>query len=539
MPTPTPRSPRELEQQMMAAATRGEVSADMPSPAPSDPESDAERVAKPTILVVTPEITYLPEGMGNMAQRLRAKAGGMADVSASLVSALYDQGADVHVALPNYRRIFNEVVKDLHDREYQRVRDNLGEDRIHLAEDRIFYHRDEVYASENKLMALAFQREVINHIIPQVKPDLIHCNDWMTGLIPAVARRLGIPCLITIHNIHTEKMTMAELEDRGIDVAEFWNHLYFENPPYSYEESRDSNMTDLLASGIFAANHVNSVSETFLHEVVEGKHSFVPDSIRGELTNKLHAGCASGILNAPDVSYDPATDSALELNYDHSNVMEGKAINKKKLQERAGLVVDPDAPVFFWPSRLDPMQKGCQLLADILYQMIADHSDIGLQVAIIANGSFQGHFHNIVEMHGLQGRVAVEDFNEDYSRLGYAGSDFMLMPSRFEPCGLPQMVSPKYGTLSVVHDTGGIHDTVEHMHHDCSMGNGFRFQHYSPDGLRWAVDEAVGFYRRSPEEKEHTLSRIMRESAERFNHTTTAASYIALYEKMLGQKVGR
>jgi len=222
---------------------------------------------KPTILVVTPEITYLPEGMGNMAQRMRAKAGGMADVSASLVSALFDQGADVHVALPNYRRMFNTDVKTVHDREYERVSERIGEERIHLAEDRIFYHRDEVYSSENVHMALAFQREIINHIIPQVKPDLIHCNDWMTGLIPPLAKRLGIPCLYTIHNIHTEKMTMAGIEDRGIDVADFWNHLYFERPPFSYEESRDNNNVDFLASGIFASDHVNTVSTTFLYEV--------------------------------------------------------------------------------------------------------------------------------------------------------------------------------------------------------------------------------------------------------------------------------
>ena len=102
---------------------------------------------------------------------------------------------------------------------------------------------------------------------------------------------------------------------------------------------------------------------------------------------------------------------------------------------------------------------------------------------------------------------------------------------------MPRMVSPKYGTLSVVHDTGGIHDTVEHMHHNCTMGNGFRFQHYSPAGLRWGINEAVGFYRRSHEEKEQTLTRIMVESAERFNHSTTASAYINLYEKMLGRKV--
>ena len=501
-------------------------------------DDDMNRKKKPTILVVTPEITYLPEGMGNMAQRMSAKAGGMADVSASLVSALYDQGADVHVALPNYRKMFNKDVKNVHDREYERVREKMGKERIHLAEDRIFYHREEVYASENRRMAIAFQREIINHIIPRVKPDLIHCNDWMTGLIPAVARRHGIPCLYTIHNIHTETMLMAEMEDRGIDVAEFWNHLYFENPPYSYDESREGNPVDFLVSGIFAADHVNTVSPTFLYEVVEGKHAFVPDSIRAEMASKLHAGCATGILNAPDISYDAVTDPALEMNYNADNVMEGKAVNKKRLQERAGLKVDPNAPILFWPSRLDPMQKGCQLLADILYQVVDDYSDIGLQVVIIANGSFKPHFHNIVDLHGLKDRVAVEDFDENYSRLGYAASDFMLMPSRFEPCGLPQMVSPKYGTLSVAHDTGGIHDTVEHMHHDGNLGNGFRFQHYSPDGLRWAIDEAIVFYKRSYEDKERILSRVMRESEERFNHATTASAYIERYETMLGIKVG-
>jgi starch synthase len=501
-------------------------------------DEDMNRKKKPTILVVTPEITYLPEGMGNMAQRMSAKAGGMADVSASLVSALYDQGADVHVALPNYRKMFNKDVKNVDDREYERVREKMGEERIHLAEDRIFYHREEVYDSQNLRMAIAFQREIINHIIPRVKPDLIHCNDWMTGLIPAVARRHGISCLYTIHNIHTETMLMAEMEDRGIDVAEFWNHLYFENPPYSYDESRAKNPVDFLVSGIFAADHVNTVSPTFLYEVVEGKHAFVPDAIRAEMASKLHVGCATGILNAPDISYDAVTDPALEMNYNADNVMEGKAVNKKRLQERAGLKVDPKAPILFWPSRLDPMQKGCQLLADILYQVVDDYSDIGLQVVIIANGSFKPHFHNIVDLHGLKDRVAVEDFDEDYSRLGYAAADFMLMPSRFEPCGLPQMVSPKYGTLSVAHDTGGIHDTVEHMHHDGNLGNGFRFQHYSPDGLRWAIDEAIGFYKRSYEDKERILSRVMRESEERFNHATTASAYIERYEAMLGTKVG-
>ncbi|GAA5496969.1 glycogen synthase [Rubritalea halochordaticola] len=501
-------------------------------------EKDTVRAPRARILVVTPEITYLPAGMGNLAQRLSAKAGGMADVSASLVNALYQQGADVHVALPNYRKMFHTDVKELFNRNMARVSGSLPEQRIHLAEDRIFYHRSKVYdGAENISTALAFQREVINHIIPMVQPDLIHCNDWMTGLIPAAAKRLGIPCLFTVHNIHSEKVSMAAIEDKGIDAADFWQNIYFCDRPESYEHAREHIPVDLLTTGIFSSDHVNSVSPTFLYEVVEGRHSFVPDSIRNELANKLYAGCATGILNAPDESFDPKTDLHLEHHYGIDDFTQGKAANKFELQQAVGLDLDPNAPILFWPSRLDPMQKGCQLLADIMYQLVSDYSHMGLQIAIVASGSFAKHFDDIVEMHDLQGKVAVVEFTEKLSRLGYAGSDFMLMPSRFEPCGLPQMVSPKYGTLPIVHDTGGIHDTVDHLHYDGRLGNGFRFQHYSAEGLRWAIDEALNFYQWQPEAKAETIRRIMRESRDRFSHETTAATYINLYENMLGRPV--
>ena len=129
--------------------------------------SHSPRRKAPRILIVTPEITYLPPGMGNMAERMSAKAGGLADVSAALVSALHDQGADVHVALPNYRRMFNMEVFALHDQELQRYSQKLQKDRIHLAEDRLFYYREEVYSGyrdDSLRVALTFQREVINKI---------------------------------------------------------------------------------------------------------------------------------------------------------------------------------------------------------------------------------------------------------------------------------------------------------------------------------------------------------------------------------------
>jgi len=492
--------------------------------------------AKPRILIVTPEITYLPEGMGNMAQRMSAKAGGLADVSASLVAALFDLGADVHVALPNYRQMFNTDVYEIFKRELQTMRERLPDERIHLAEDRIFYYRDTVYSSyggENPRIALAFQREVLNHIVPRVQPDLIHCNDWMTGLIPAAARRYRIPTLFTVHNIHTEKLTVAQIEDCGIDAAQFWQDLYYTTPPGSYEHARYAAPVDQLASGIFAAHYINTVSPSFLGEVAEGRHSFVPPAVQREIRNKRDAGCATGILNAPDASYNPLSDISVPVKYNAENFTDGKRAAKAAFQERTGLQVNPDAPVFFWPSRLDPVQKGPQLLTSILYKIVSENWHDGLQVAVVANGEYQRIFRDIVRHHEFDGRVCVCDFNEGLSRLGYAASDFCFMPSSFEPCGLPQMVAPIYGSLTIAHNTGGLKDTVSHLSSDGAAGNGFVFEHFNPDALHWAVNQAMSFYHRPAGKKEAIIGRIMRESSARFNHATCAQAYFNIYETML------
>lgn len=496
----------------------------------------SRRKNKPRILVVTPEITYLPNNMGNMANYLTAKAGGLADVSAALVSVLFELGADIHVALPNYRQMFHVCVGSFLSEELRLYKAKLPDDRIHLAEDRVFYYRDHVYGDhpgENPKLALAFQREVINNIIPHVQPDLIHCNDWMTGLLPAMARRMQIPCLMTLHNIHSLEATLANIEDHGIDAAEFWQHLYYARPPGSYEESRATNPVDFLLSGVFAAHFINTVSPTFLREIVNGQHAFITDKLRREITAKWQSGCAVGILNAPSASYLPETDSALAQRYDVTTFVEGKRQNKAVLQEHVGLECRPEAPLFFWPSRLDPLQKGCQLLAHILHDIVRDYTPEGIQLIFVANGPFQRHFHDIVRLHGFYDRVAVCPFNEELSRLAYAGADYLLMPSMFEPCGLPQMIGPKYGTLPVAHDTGGLHDTLQHLNSDKQTGNGFLFKHYDSNGLRWAIDEALHFHRLAPDTRADHIRRIMNEAVESFTHSVNAQRYIDLYERML------
>ncbi|MGD9300438.1 MAG: glycosyltransferase, partial [Desulfobacterales bacterium] len=346
-------------------------------------------------------------------------------------------------------------------------------------------------------------------------------------------REHGIPCLFTIHNIHTVKTNLALIEDRGIDAAYFWQNLYFENMATSYEQVRDSNPVDLLTSGIFGAHFVNVVSPTFLNEIAEGKHPFVEPQIHRELANKVQAGCAAGILNAPDPSFNPILDDDLVIKFSPDNHVKGKRENKRFLQKKLGLIQDYQAPIFFWPSRLDPVQKGCQLLADIFYKIISSYWDQNLQIIFVANGDYQMVFRDIVNQHKFQKRVAIYDFSNSLEHLAYGASDFILMPSSFEPCGLPQMIAPIYGTLPVAHDTGGIHDTIQHLNIEENTGNGFLFKHFDSNGLFWAIQEAMTFYNQPREVKKKQLKRIMIESASSFTYANTAGQYIQLYEKML------
>lgn len=223
--------------------------------------------------------------------------------------------------------------------------------------------------------------------------------------------------------------------------------------------------------------------------------------------------------------------------YGASDHRSGKRKNKLQLQKALGLEVDAKAPMLFWPSRLDPTQKGCGLLAHILYQVVSDYSALGLQVVFVADGPFKPHFDHIVNFHGLQGRVAVRGFEENLSRQAYAASDFVMVPSAYEPCGLAQMVALKYGSLPIVHRTGGLQDTVQHLNAAQHEGNGFVFETHDCGGLRWAIDEAMRFHIRPELEREQEIARIMRQSAEAFSPETTAEAYLNIYEGLSGRTI--
>ncbi len=477
---------------------------------------------RPRILMVTPELSessFLSQN-GKLAPCV--KAGGLADVCALLVDSLSDAGADVHVAMPHFQSLYQPGAAG-HSR------------RLHLCKDREFSHRRSVYEGcqhSNLRGALAFQRDVIQYIIPRIKPDLIHCHDWMTGLVPAAARKMGIPTLFTLHNLHDEQASLGHIEDRGVDAAEFWQHLYFHQFPGSYESTRNDNTISMLASGILAADQMNTVSRSFLGELVGGVHPTswaVVDAARG----KLGAGKAHGIINSLPASLCPEQDIHLACQYDAESHVAGKRENKRTLQRLLGLDEEEDAPILFWPSRLDPMQKGCHLLAETIYQTISDYWALGMQVVIIGDGPYRKTFEDIAEFHGLQNRIAVRGFSESLSRLGYAASDFTLMPSAYEPCGLSQMIGLRYGSLPIVHSTGGLRDTVLPLDSQQQHGNGFAFEIYDASGLRWAIDEAMRFFIRPPAERESNVSRIMAEASENFSPASMVDQYLEIYRTLL------
>lgn len=484
-----------------------------------------KRGRRPKILIVTPELSASNLLALDGKQAPCVKAGGLADVSALLLDSLADAGADVHVALPHFRSLFQPGPAG-------------HSAKLHLCEDREFCYRRSVYEGckdANVRAALAFQRDVIHYVMPRVRPDIIHCHDWMTGLVPAAARKMDIPSLFTVHNLHDERVTLGHIEDRGIDAARFWEHLYFLDYPGCYEAARNHNPISMLASGILAADQMNTVSPSFLNELACGGHGArwpVVDAVRG----KLGAGCAHGIINALPPGLSPANDTHLPERYDANSHFSGKRANKRALQMRLGLEVDDEAPLLFWPSRLDPVQKGCQLLADILYQVVSDYWALGLQIVFIADGPYHDPFQNIANFHGLQHRIAVRGFSENLSRLGYAASDYTLMPSSYEPCGLAQLIGLRYGSLPIVHATGGLRDTVTPLNSDKNIGNGFRFEVCNSDGLRWAIDQAMQFHIRPIPERNRNITRIMRQSIDEPSSAAMVERYIELYQGLLQLK---
>jgi glycogen synthase len=360
--------------------------------------------------------------MGNAAQYVRAKGGGLGDISAALIRYLHEDGRfQLHVVLPKYEGKF-QGGRVMGTRELDLLAPLLHKKGVHLVRDSAFVRLAEVYEDDpdhsRVRRAEALQRYIINQLLDAIRPDVVHCNDWMTGLVPAAAREKGIKSIFTLHNVFTEKETPENVNRSGMDVRKFFTSLYFEHFPNNPSWDWKYNRIDFTASGIHAADVVNTVSKTFLEEIVAGEfEEIIPSAIRHAIRAKYEAGRAFGILNAPSDTVNPLKGRWF-VPFDSTDVINKKAVNKKMFQEQMGLAVAPDAPLFLWPSRLY-LQKGPELVWAIAARFARKH---GAQVALVASGdrAIENCFSSIAAE--SNGSIAYRPFREDLGELGKAGT---------------------------------------------------------------------------------------------------------------------
>jgi starch synthase/alpha-amylase len=265
---------------------------------------------QPRILFVTAEVAFVPARNGSRPDYIGACSGCFGGFPAELITDLLNLGVDVHLAQPDYRKIFEMLSRN----EQTNPNLKLPSDRVHLAEDRAFYYSKPInsnYEWENIEISLDFQREVINQIAPRVQPDLIHCHDWMTGLIPAAVEENERPCLFTIQNADSAKSLLSDVEDRGIDAATFWRRLFYDRFPGHYEETRGTNPLDFLLSGVLAAHYVSTPSFTLMSETFESRNEFYNSPLRNLLAQKWKAGCAGVIPDSSNLPFNPASPEKL------------------------------------------------------------------------------------------------------------------------------------------------------------------------------------------------------------------------------------
>lgn len=433
-----------------------------------------------------------------------AKTGGLADVSAALVRYLTDAGHDVRLLMPAYDTIDRSALNPRPVPGLDDLKISLGDralscsiETAHLPDGGpaiyflrcpAMYGRGRLYTSDpdEHLRFVLLSRAAIEMCQRMAwAPDILHCNDWHTALIPLYLRTLyhwdrlfaRTKTVLTIHNIAYQGVVDAAcVGDLGLrDSA----HLL-------HGEDLAAGVVNFMKTGILFSDLVTTVSPTYCLEIQtdEGGMGL------GEL---LRARSASviGILNGVDYSlWDPENDPWLTTHYSKQDLA-GKARNKRRLRRELGLEPGARIPLVGMVSRLT-WQKGIDLVQDVLPEILSSRP---LQMAVLGAGEprYENFFESL-QRH-FPGRVCFyRGYSEELAHLIEAGADMFLMPSAFEPCGLNQMYSLRYGTVPIVRATGGLADSVRQFDPDSGEGTGIVFEHFDSQGLRWALTTALDLY---------------------------------------------
>jgi len=460
------------------------------------------------------------------------KLGGLGDVSAALPRALKKLGVDVRVALPLYdtidrhkyaleKKLEFTVSYDESDKPVSVYETFLPESEVLVLlfenEEYLSGGGEEAFTGlEGELRRFGFfGRAVVEWLTVQScwKPDLLHLNDWHTGLIPQLIKDLPIPpaTLLTIHNLSYQGIASLDLfSEVGLSIT---------GSKVLSWDAADENV-DFLLQGIAGADIITTVSPTYAQEIVTAEF--------GEGLNKVLQARAArifGVLNGIDArSFDPETDEHIFKNYTASSWREGKRENKRGLQEKLGLPPEPETPLLAFIGRLEPKQKGLELIEGAWGKLKKE----GLQFVILGTGDpeWEKKFALLAKKHPKKFAAEIQ-FDTALARQILAGADILLIPSKFEPCGLLQMMAMRYGAVPLVRRVGGLADSV-------TEENGFLFEKYEAKGLVREVKRALGVFSR-PEEFAALVEKGMKAD---FSWGVSAQKYLELYRKALGYRFG-
>lgn len=462
-----------------------------------------------------------------------AASGGLADVAGSLPRAMRQRLVGCRIAMPLYEDVPQQLRENMTfltslsvpvawRRQYCGVFEaKLNGVIYYLLDNQYYFKRPGLYGHYDDAERFAFFSRAVLEMLPHIgfKPDIIHCNDWQSGLTPLYyslyyATREGfegIKTVFTIHNIQYQGKYGMELLEDVVGLPQSCSQLIEYDGCVNY-----------MKAGIETADQVTTVSPSYAREILDPWYSWGLDPILRARAWKL-----KGILNGIDtVSYDPATDPDVFEHYTAETVSAGKAANKKALQERLGLPQRPDVPMVAMVTRL-ASHKGVDLVKYIADRLLNED----VQLVILGSGEwvYENFFRELQARFPEKFSYCV-GFVPELARKIYAAADIFLMPSKSEPCGLSQMVACRYGTVPVVRETGGLADSIR----DCGDddGFGFTFKTYNADDMLGAIERAIGAYR-NPDFFAELRRRCM---AEDFSWGHSANEYIRMYRELLKAK---
>ena len=389
----------------------------------------------------------------------------------------------------------------------------------YFVDNEYYFKRPNLYGYSDDGERFAFLSRAVVELIPHLgfKPDILHCQDWQTALVPIYYKLFymyrqgygGIKTVFTIHNIEYQgKYSRSIIED------------VFGIPDAEYMSIEHRGCINLMKGAVDYSDAVSTVSPTYAREIMDPYYAHGLENVLLKNSHKLR-----GILNGIDVdAYNPRTQPALFYRYDE-NDLSGKARGKAELQKMLSLPVSPDTPIIAIISRLVG-HKGLDLVRASMNELLKRN----VQVVLLGKGDpdYENYFVHVQKMYN-QKFSAVIAFNKDLSHKIYAGADIFLMPSKSEPCGLSQMMACRYGTIPVVRETGGLADSIVDCY-DGDFGNGFRFARYAADDMMGAVDRAVGLY---TDYKDKWKGLVYRAMTSDFTWACSADEYVKFYADVL------